>query len=117
MKKIIILMLIILGFTSCVKNASRQDSEVFSIENVTVSPTTMTFKFRGVDKPRTYSLIACQDEEGKYPSYKAGEVVKISENRVYHVELFSETAYYICWVIALIFGGLIGFGIAHDIYS
>ena len=117
MRKIIILMLIILGFASCGEKSSTNNDEVFVIENVTVSPTTLTFKFRGVEKTRTYSLLACQDEEGKYPSYETGEVVKISENRVSHVELCNDYEFDLCMIIALIFGGIIGFFIASDIYS
>ena len=45
MKKIIILMLIILGLTSCGEKSVTKNDEVFVIENVTVSPTTLTFKF------------------------------------------------------------------------
>lgn len=117
MKKIIILMLIILGLTSCGEKSLSKNDEVFVIENVTVSPTTLTFKFRGVEKTRTYSLLACQDKEGKYPSYETGEVVRIRENRVSHMEFCNDYAFDLCMIIALIFGGIIGFFIAFDIYS
>ena len=117
MKKIIIFMLIILGLTSCGEKSLTKNDEVFVIENVTVSPTTLTFKFRGVEKTRTYSLLACQDEEGKYPSYETGEVVRIRENRVSHMEFCNDYAFDLCMMIALIFGGIIGFSIASNIYS
>ena len=84
MRKIIIVMLIILGFASCTKNVSRQESEVFVIENVTISPTTITFKFRGVNKPRTYAIAACQDGTGEMV-YKKGDVVEIENSRLSHV--------------------------------
>ena len=84
MRKIIIVMLIILGFASCTKNVSRQESEVFVIENVTISPTTITFKFRGVNKPRTYAIAACQDGTGEM-AYKKGDVVEIKNSRLSHV--------------------------------
>lgn len=84
MRKIIIVMLIILGFASCTKNVSRQESEVFVIENVTVSPTTITFKFRGVNKPRTYAIAACQDGTGEMV-YKKGDVVEIKNSRLSHI--------------------------------
>lgn len=84
MKKIIILMLIILGFTSCTQNFSRSESEVYVVENVTTTSTTMTFKFRGVNEPRTYTIVACQDGEG-YPVYKKGDVVEIKNSCVSHI--------------------------------
>lgn len=113
MKKIIILMLILLGFTSCIKYSSNQESEVFAIENVTVSPTTITFKFRGVDKPRTYAIAACQDGD-EYPVYKSGQLVEIENFRVSHV--ISPTGWMIIIpaVVCLIIGFFIGGKVASE---
>ena len=49
MRKIIIVMLIIVGFASCEENGYAGEDAVYTVENVTVSSTTMTFKFRGVE--------------------------------------------------------------------
>ena len=84
MRNIIILMSIILGFASCEENGYAGEDAVYTVENVTVSSTTMTFKFRGVDKPRTFSVEACQDSEN-YPVYKKGDVVEIENSRLSHV--------------------------------
>ncbi len=113
MRKIIIVMLIILGLTSCAKNYSRQESEVFAIENVTVSPTTITFKFRGVDKPRTYAIAACQDGD-EYPVYKSGEVVEIENFRVSHVIRPTFWIAAIPAIVCLIIGFFIGVGVACE---
>ena len=75
MKKIILLMLIVLCVSSCQKNVSVEEGNVYVVENVSVSPTTITFKFKGVEKTQTFSLVSCQDERGKFPSYKKGEIV------------------------------------------
>ena len=113
MKKIIILMLIILGFTSCTENVSRQNSEVFVIENVTFSPTTITFKFKGVDKPRTYAIATCQDGD-EYPVYKSGEVVEIENFRVSHVIYPTYGMMIILIAVGMIVGFFIGVKVACD---
>ena len=84
MRKIIIVMLIILGFASCSGNISHQDGEVYTVEDVTATSTDMTFKFEGVTEPKTFSVEACQDSEN-YPAYKKGDVVEIENSRLSHV--------------------------------
>ena len=84
MRKIIILMLIILGFTSCSGNISHQDGKIYTVEDVTATSTDMTFKFEGVTKPQIFSVEACQDSEN-YPAYKKGDVVEIENSRLSHV--------------------------------
>ena len=84
MRKIIIVMLIILGFASCSGDISHQDGEVYTVEDVTATSTDMTFKFEGVTEPKTFSVEACQDSEN-YPAYKKGDVVDIENYRLSHV--------------------------------
>ena len=84
MRKIIIVMLIILGFASCSGNILHQDGEVYTVEDVTATSTDMTFKFEGVTEPQTFSVEACQDSEN-YPAYKKGDVVEIENSRLSHV--------------------------------
>ena len=84
MRKIIIVMLIIVGFASCSGNILHQDGEVSTFEDVTATSTDMTFKFEGVTEPKTFSVEACQDSEN-YPAYKKGDVVEIENSRLSHV--------------------------------
>ena len=84
MRKIIIVMLIILGFASCSGDISHQDGEVYTVEDVTATSTDITFKFEGVTEPKTFSVEACQDSEN-YPAYKKGDVVEIENSRLSHV--------------------------------
>ncbi len=107
MKKIIILMLIIVGFASCTKNVSRQESEVFVIENVTVSPTTITFKFRGVNKPRTYAIAACQDGEGS-TVYKIENAVKVEKDQICSISTISTAKVIVLLVISAVIIFIIG---------
>lgn len=114
MRKIIILMLIILGFTSCEENGYAGDDAVYTVENVSVSPTTMTFKFRGVDKTQTFAIAACSDN-GNYPSYGRGDVVKVKNCRVFHVTVQAIPVWGIVGytILMLLIGFLIGVGVAE----
>ena len=107
MRKIIIVMLIIVGFASCTKNVSRQESEVFVIENVTVSPKTITFKFRGVDKPQTYAISACQDGEGS-TVYKIENAVEVEKDQACSVSTISAAKVIVLLVISAVIIFIIG---------
>lgn len=109
MKKIIIVMLIIVGFASCEENGYAGEDAVYTVENVTVSSTTMTFKFRGVDKTQTFAIAACSDN-GNYPNYGRGDVVKVKDCRVCHVTVQTIPVWGIICYTILIF--LVGFLIA-----
>lgn len=100
-------MSIILGFASCTKNVSRQESEVFVIENVTVSPTTITFKFRGVDKPRTFSVEACQDGEGS-TVYKIENAVEVEEDQICSISTISTAKVIVLLVMSAVIIFIIG---------
>lgn len=113
MKKIIILMLIIMGFTSCSGNISHQDGKIYTVEDVTATSTDMTFKFEGVAEPETFSVEACQDSEN-YPVYKKGDVVKIENSRLSHMHSHDIWAIivplWICVVIISIAGMILYLG-------
>lgn len=109
MRKIIIVMLIILGLTSCSGNISHQDGKIYTVEDVTAASTDMTFKFEGVTEPQTFSVEACQDSEN-YPAYKKSDVVEIENSRLSHV--YSRNIWNIIvpfWVgfVVVCIGGLI----------
>ncbi len=107
MRKIIIVMLIIVGFASCKKDVSRQESEVFVIENVTVSPKTITFKFRGVDKPQTYAISACQDGEDS-TVYKIENAVEVEKDQICSISTISTAKVIVLLVISAVIIFIIG---------
>lgn len=107
MKKIIILMLIILGLTSCGEKSLTKNDEVFVIENVTVSPTTLTFKFRGVDKPQTYAISACQDGEGS-TVYKIENAVEVEKDQICSISTISTAKVIVLLVISAVIIFIIG---------
>ena len=108
MKKIILLMLIVFCVSSCQENVSVDEGNVYVVENVSVSPTTITFKFKGVEKTQTFSLVSCQDERGKFPSYKKGEIVKVENNRISHLTETPNFYIVVFFLIGFIIGRTLG---------
>lgn len=108
MKKIILLMLIVLCVSSCQENVSVDEGNVYVVENVSVSPTTITFKFKGVEKTQTFSLVSCQDERGEFPSYEKGEIVKVENNQVSHLTETPNFYIVVFFLIGFIIGRTLG---------
>ena len=107
MRKIIIVMLIIVGFASCEENGYAGEDAVYTVENVTVSSTTMTFKFRGVDKPQTYAISACQDGEGS-TVYKIENAVEVEKDQICSISTISTAKVIVLLVISAVIIFIIG---------
>lgn len=103
-----ILTLVGLCMSSCSRNLSIPEGDVFVVEDVKVSETTITFHFKGVSEPKTFSIISCQDDSESFPSYKKGDVVLVNDCRVSHLQEEWKGGVIMLCIVFLIAGAFIG---------
>ena len=77
-----------MGFASCGESTFCHKREIDAVESVKVTSTTITFKFKGVDKPQTYAIAACQNGEGS-TVYKVENAVEVEKDQVCSVSTIS----------------------------
>lgn len=103
---------------SCSKDVSiPAESDVFVVEDAKVSETTITFNFKGVSEPKTFSIISCQDDSESFPSYKKGDVVLIKDCRVSHLQEVWKVGVIMLCIAILIVGAFVGMIIVCAIES
>lgn len=116
--KVIFFILTLVGLCmSCSKDVSIPEGDVFVVEDVKVSETTITFNFKGVSEPKTFSIISCQDDSESFPSYKKGDVVLVKDCRVSHLQEVWKGGVIMLCIAILIAGAFVGIIIVCAIES
>ena len=117
MRIFFILTLVGLCMSSCTKDVSIPEGDVFVVEDVKVSETTITFHFKGVSESKTFSIISCQDDSESFPSYKKGDVVLVKNCRVSHLQEVRKGGVIMLCIVFLIAGAFVGMIIVCAIES